>query len=88
MVRRGVGGSLQSYSYISKKELDKIEKEHGTSKYEQLKMYSRQAQLIVRQGWTALKGDYQTYLSIRRKEGQVDCTLTEEERRLKSRMWQ
>ena len=51
-------------------------------------MYSKQAQLIVRQGWTALKGDYQTYLSIRRKEGQEDCTLTEEELKLKNRMWQ
>ena len=51
-------------------------------------MYTKQAQLIVLQGWTALKGDYQTYLSIRRKEGQGDCTLTEEELRLKSRMWQ
>ena len=77
-----------SCGYIRKKELDEIEKQYGTSTYEKMKMYTKQAQLIYKQGWTALKQDFHTYRSLKQKEKQKGSVLSREEERLKKRMWQ
>lgn len=41
-------------------------------------MYSKQAKYIYSQGWTALKKDIRTFLSLRKKEKQGNHVLTHE----------
>ena len=52
---------LLKYSYIRKKELDLIKGTHGDSWYELMKVYTRQAKYIYKQGWAAFKHDFKTF---------------------------
>jgi|JI10StandDraft_1071094.scaffolds.fasta_scaffold80315_5 hypothetical protein len=50
-------------------------------------MYSKMAKYIYLCGWTALKKDARTYLSLKKKEKGGEELLTKEEYRLKKHMW-
>lgn len=67
------GSSLtfkEGYSYIRKKDLDEIEKAHGTTRMQRLMMYSKQAKHIYSEGFKSMKKDLNDSLSLFRKKNE------------------
>jgi hypothetical protein len=58
----------KGYGYIRKKDLDEIEKAHGSTRMQRLMMYSKQAKHIYSEGFKSMKKDLNESLSLIRKK--------------------
>lgn len=52
------------YSYISKRALDEIEKAHGNTAFQRVKMYAKQARHIAKEGFFSFKKDLDEYFKL------------------------
>jgi len=67
-----------NFTYIKKKDLDDIEKAHGVTMMEKIKMYSKQGTHIYMEGYKSFRKDIAGFIELKKKEWKENRELTKE----------